>query len=164
MELATLDWVLLAILLASVLLGAWRGLVYEVLSLLAWVLAFAAAQWFAGQMAGLLPLSAVSEGTRYLAGFAVVFVLTLVVCALLIALLTKLVSAVGLRPIDRTLGALFGLLRGVLLLLAMVLVVGLTPLRQHAVWRASFGVQLLQAVYKTIRPLLPGEMVRYLPE
>ena len=41
------DWILLAVLLASLLLGAWRGLVYELMSMLGWIAAFVLAQWWA---------------------------------------------------------------------------------------------------------------------
>ncbi len=164
MTLAPLDWVLLAILLVSALVGVWRGLVYEVLSLVAWAVAFFVAQIFAADMGALLPMGATGEGTRYLAGFAVVFLLTLVACGLSIALLTKLISAVGLRPIDRALGGLFGLIRGLLLLMALVLVVGMTPLQKHDEWQASAGVHSLHSLYKAVQPLLPSEFARYLPE
>lgn len=164
MNLAPLDWVLLAILLVSALVGIWRGLVYEVLSLVAWVVAFLVAQWFAVEMGALLPMGSAGEGSRYLAGFAVVFLLTLVACGLTIALLTKLISAVGLRPIDRALGGLFGLIRGLLMLMALVLIVGMTPLQRHDEWQASVGVHSLQSLYKAVQPLLPSELARYLPE
>ena len=164
MNLAPLDWVLLAILLVSALVGIWRGLVYEVLSLVAWVVAFLVAQWFAVEMGALLPMGSAGEGSRYLAGFAVVFLLTLVACGLTIALLTKLISAVGLRPIDRALGGLFGLIRGLLMLMALVLIVGMTPLQRHDEWQAYVGVHSLQSLYKAVQPLLPSELARYLPE
>ena len=164
MTLAPLDWVLLAILLVSACVGVWRGLVYEVLSLVAWALAFFVAQLFAADMGALLPMGSAGEGSRYLAGFAVVFLLTLVAGGLTIALVTKLISVVGLRPIDRALGGLFGLIRGLLMLMALVLVVGMTPLHKHDEWQASAGVQSLQSLYKAVQPLLPGELARYLPE
>src|SRR4051812_27382656 len=100
-----LDWVFLAVLVASLLLGAWRGLVYEVLSVISWVAAFILAQWFAPQAAALLPLGNSSEVVRYAAGFVVVFIAVVFAGALSGLLIKKLVEAVGLRPIDRLLGA-----------------------------------------------------------
>lgn len=164
MDISTVDWALLAVLLVSVLIGAWRGVVYEVLSVMSWVAAFVLAQWFAGDVGWQLPMGTASETARYVAGFAVVFVVTLVVCALLIALMKKFVSAIGLRPIDRALGALFGLVRGVLLLLLVVLVVSRTPLQRHTAWQASLGPKLLGSVAKIVTPMLPSEVTRYLPE
>lgn len=163
MTIAALDGGFLVVLLLSALLGAWRGLVFEVLSLLAWVVAFLVAQTFAAQLAMVMPLSGLSDGVQYLVGFVLLFVLVLVACGLVVTLLKKVVAAVGLRPIDRALGALFGLVRGTLLLLAVVVVVGLTPLSRHAVWLASEGVPMLQGVYRSLLPLLPAELSGLLP-
>lgn len=158
------DWVLLAVLLVSVLIGAWRGLVYEVLSVAAWVSAFVIAQWLAADVGGRLPLGNASNEARYLAGLALVFVATLVACMLLIALLKRFVAVVGLRPIDRALGALFGLARGVLLLMVVVLVASRTQLQRQPDWEASAGVKAVGNLVKTVVPMLPPEVIRYLPE
>ena len=155
---------MLAVLLVSVLIGAWRGLVYEVLSVAAWVSAFVTAQWLAADVGGRLPLGNVSVEARYLAGLALVFIGALVVFVLLIGLIKRFVAVVGLRPIDRVLGALFGLARGLLLLVVLVLVASHTPLQHQADWRASVGVKALGNLVKTVVPLLPPEVIRYLPE
>ena len=101
---ATLDWVFLAVLLASLLLGAWRGLVYEVLSLLSWIGAFVAAQWLAPLVAGWLPMGGAGEPVRYAAAFVVVFIAA-VFAGPVGGAERKLVHAAGLRPVDRTLAA-----------------------------------------------------------
>ena len=108
----TTDWILLGVLALSMLVGAWRGLVYEVLSVLGWVLAFYAAQWLAPQVASMLPLQSVSQSVRYAAGFALVFIASIFTWGLVVFLIRKLVDSVGLRPVDRTLGAAFGLCAG----------------------------------------------------
>ena len=97
----TLDWILAGVLVFSLLLGAWRGLVYEVLSVLGWAASFYAAQWFAPQVAMLLGLQTVSEPIRYAAAFALVFIAAVFAAGLLAALLKRLVDAIGLRPVDR---------------------------------------------------------------
>ena len=74
---AELDLVFLAVLVLSLTLGAWRGLVYEVLSVASWIAAFVAAQWFAPVVAQRLPLGSSGDGVRYLAGFLVVFIAVL---------------------------------------------------------------------------------------
>ena len=74
---AVFDWVVLALLAASVLLGLWRGLVYEVLSVLNWIAAFVLAQWLAPRAAALMPLSRAGESVQYAAGFVVVFIVAL---------------------------------------------------------------------------------------
>ena len=135
---APIDWTFLAVLLVSMLIGAWRGLVYELLSLAAWVVAFFAAQWGAAEMADWLPLAQWQDSVRYAVGFAVVFVLVMFACSLLAWLVKKGIEAAGLRPADRSLGAVFGVLRGVLLLLAQVQV-GMRQRHQELVVYRTLG-------------------------
>jgi membrane protein required for colicin V production len=160
--LAGLDWIFLALLVASLVLGAWRGLVYEVLSVLGWAVSFYAAQWFAPQVATLLPLQSAAESVRYAAAFVLVFIAALFAAGLLAFLLKKLVEAMGLRPVDRTLGAAFGLLRGLILLLAATVVMNMTALRTSSWWQESRGAPLLEATLRGLKPVLPEQFSRYL--
>jgi membrane protein required for colicin V production len=157
------DWVLLAVLLVSLVLGAWRGLVYEVMSVLGWVVAFVLAQWWAPDVAGRLPLSDTAEPVRYAAAFVLVFVVAAFAGGLVAWATKKLVEAVGLRPVDRTLGAAFGLVRGVVLLLAVAVVVGMTPLKTSVWWTESGGAGVLAAALRGLKPVLPDEFGKYLP-
>lgn len=150
------------VLLFSMLLGAWRGLVYEVLSVLGWAVSFYVAQWFAPQVATLLPLQSASEPVRYAAGFVLVFIAAVFAAGLLAFLLKKLVEAIGLRPVDRTLGAAFGLLRGVILLLAAAVVMDMTALGSSPWWQESSGANALSATLRGLKPLLPEPFARYL--
>ena len=158
----TLDWIFAGVLLVSLVMGAWRGLVYEVLSLLGWVAAYFAARWFAPQVAEWLPLRSTSQTLRYAAAFVLVFIAVLIVAALLAALLKKMVNAAGLRPVDRTLGAAFGVLRGMLLLLAATVAVNMTALKSSPAWRESDGAGLLTATLGGLKPLLPEPFAKYL--
>ena len=159
---AALDWILLAVLVASLVLGAWRGLVYEVLSVLAWAVSFYAAQWFAPQVATMLPLQSAAEPVRYAAAFVLVFIAALFAAGLMAFLLKKLVEAIGLRPVDRTLGAAFGLLRGLILLLAATVVMNMTALRSSSWWQESRGAPLLEATLRGLKPVLPEQFAKYL--
>lgn len=157
-----LDWILAGILVFSLVLGAWRGLVYEVLSVMGWAVSFYAAQWFAPQVAILLPLQSVSDPVRYAAAFVLVFIAAVFAAGLLAALLKKLVEGMGLRPVDRTLGAAFGMLRGVILLLAVTVVMNMTALKSSAWWQESTGAQALTAMLVSLTPLLPEQFAKYL--
>lgn len=160
---AALDWVFLAVLVGSLLLGAWRGLVYEVMSVLGWIAAFVVAQWLAGDVAQKLPMGNAAETVRYAAGFAVVFIATVFAAGLLAWLTKKLVETVGLRPVDRTLGAAFGVLRGLILLLAVAVVINLTPLKTSGWWQDGVGPALATTALKGLKPALPADFARYLP-
>lgn len=160
---AVLDWVFLGLLMASLLLGAWRGLVFEVLSLAAWAVAFVAAQWFAPDVAAKLPMAGAGEAVRYAAGFVLTFVLAIFAGGLVAALVKKLMSAVGLAPVDRVLGASFGLVRGVIILLAATVVIAMTPLKSSGWWQESIGAAISSAALKGLKPVLPQEFGKYLP-
>jgi membrane protein required for colicin V production len=156
------DWILLAVLVFSLVLGAWRGLVFEVLSVLGWVAAFFLAQWFAPDVAEWLPLTSASEPIRYAAAFVLTFIGAVFVAGLLAALIKRLVEAIGLRPVDRTLGAAFGLVRGLVLLLAAAMVINMTPLKDSLWWQESQGAHLLSAALQGLKPALPDQFAKYL--
>ena len=160
---SAVDWILLAVMGLSLLLGLWRGIVREVLSLLAWVAAFYVSQMYAPRAAAWLPMEGSSEMLRYAAGFVVVFVAVLVAMALLAWVIQKLISAVGLGPLDRLLGSLFGLMRGVVILLAITVFVGMTPMRETEAWKQAQGAQWLQQFLHVLKPVLPADFGKYLP-
>ncbi len=97
------------------------------------------------------------------AGFALVFIAAAFAGGLVAWIVKRLVSSVGLRPIDRVLGAAFGLLRGLVFVLAATVVVGMTPLKSSDVWQASVGAGLSSAALRGLKPVLPEEFGKYLP-
>jgi membrane protein required for colicin V production len=161
--LSAVDWILLAVLGLSFLLGLWRGIVQEVLSLLGWVAAFYVSQMYAPLAAAWLPMEGSSQMLRYAAGFVVVFVAVLVATVLVSWVIKKLISAVGLGPLDRLLGSLFGLMRGVVILLAVTVLVGMTPMRDTEAWKQAQGAQWLQQFLHVLKPVLPADFGKYLP-
>jgi membrane protein required for colicin V production len=156
------DWILLGVLGFSMLLGAWRGLVYEVLSVLGWVVSFFVAQWFAPDLATRLPVQSASDPVRYAAAFVLIFIAAVFAAGLLAFVVKKLVAAVGLAPIDRVLGAAFGVLRGVILLLAATVVIDMTALKSSSWWQESKGAPVLTATLKALKPVLPEQFAKYL--
>lgn len=158
-----LDWVFIGILGISMAVGAWRGLVYEVLSVVSWLAAFVLAQWLAPDAARWLPMAGASESVRYAAGFVAVFIVAIFAGGLVAFIAKKLIAAVGLSPADRMLGALFGIARGVLVVLACTVVVGMTPLHTMALWQESTGAHIATAALGGLKPVLPQEFGKYLP-
>jgi membrane protein required for colicin V production len=156
------DWILIGIVLLSLLVGLWRGLVFEVLSLVGWVASFFIAQWLAVSVAVHLPLQGLSDPVRYAVGFALTFLACLVAAGLLATLSRKLIAVVGLLPVDRLLGAAFGALRGLVILLALAVVIGLTPLKTSDWWVQSQIAPLLSVVLTGLKPALPGSLSRFL--
>jgi len=162
-DIGWVDWTLLAILLASVLVGLVRGLAFEVLSLLGWLAAYFAAQAASPSLAPHLPVGAPGSALNVGAAFAVAFVVALVVWMLMARLIRLLIRATPLTLIDRTLGALFGLVRALVLLLAVATVVSYTPAVRAAPWQASHGAALLGVLLAGLQPVLPHAVARHLP-
>jgi membrane protein required for colicin V production len=157
---AVLDYVVIGVVAVSVLLGWWRGLVYEVLSLLGWVAAYMVAWLFAVDAEQYLPPSMGSEAVRQVAAFALLFVATLIVSGILAWLLSKLVKVAGMGWLDGFLGAVFGVLRGGFLVLVMVMLAGMTSLPKAKFWREAQLSAPLERVAMQARSWLPKGMAK----
>ena len=159
-----LDYAVLGVLAISVAWGVWRGLVREVMSLAGWVMAFLAANLFAGPLAEALPRSISREEIRLLIAFVAIFVVTLTLATITALLLAKFLKAVGLGGLDRTLGGLFGLARGLIILVAFALLAGLTRLPLDPIWTQSASGPVLGRTALQLKPWLPpafAERLRY---
>jgi len=150
-----LDYVVLGVFALSIGWGIWRGLVREVMSLVGWVIAFLAANLFAGPLADALPASIARPEYRSLVAFVGIFFVTLIVTALMAMWLAKVVHAAGLGSADRVFGALFGLLRALIIVLAVTIVAGFTSIPASTAWRASLSGAQLGAAATALKPWLP---------
>jgi membrane protein required for colicin V production len=159
-----LDAVVAAVLVSSIIISVIRGLVREILSLLGWIAAFVVANRFAENLAGMLPPAVPGVTLRLITAFAILFIGTLIIAALISAAIGMLLRASGLVLADRGLGGLFGLARGVLIILTAVILAGLTALPRQPFWRESFTAPLAEQAVRSIKPLLPdawAEHVHY---
>ena len=150
------DLCLIGVLVLSMLVGALRGLVYELLGLAGWVVAYVAARVLAPMLAPHMGLASLGSATNSAAAFVLAFIGVLIVWGLAAKLIRAIIHATPLRPGDRLLGAGFGVLRGLVLLLALVAAIGLTPIAGAAPWRESAGVDALTRVLQRLGPLLPA--------
>ena len=148
-----LDYAVLGVLVLSIAWGVWRGLVREIMSLAGWVIAFLAANLFAAPLAEHLPIA--RPEYRSLAAFVAIFFVTLIICTLGAVWLSKVLHAAGLGGLDRTLGALFGLLRALIIVLAFALAAGFTGFPRTAAWKDSLAGSQLAAAASALRPWLP---------
>lgn len=155
-SLGWIDTVFLAVLLLSAVVGLWRGVVYEVLSLLGWVIAWFCAQLW-GQDAAVqwLP-AALPAGMGRTVGYGLVFAGTLILWRILVWLVQQVVHASPVAPVDRALGGAFGLLRGAVILSAAVMLVGMTPLGARPAWQSSSAVQWTHWCLTWLAPILPS--------
>lgn len=154
------DYAVLMVIAASLLLGFWRGVVGEVLALAAWVLAFFVAREFAQPVSEFYGSLLGDRSMQYLAGFATVFVAVLVVVGIARLVVSFLLRAVGLGLIDRMLGAIFGIARGVLVVLIAVMLGGLTPLPREPWWKNAVFAPPLETAVLAMKPWMPEAMAK----
>lgn len=138
-----IDLAFAVLLLLSLVVGLIRGLIYEVLSVAGWVVAYLASRWAAPIVSPSIPVGSPGSSVNLGVSLVACFVGVLFAWGILTWLLQKLVQASPLRPADRAMGGVFGLVRGVLIGLVVCWVVGLTPLAQGAAWRSSAAVRVL---------------------
>ena len=155
------DIAVIVVVVLSALLGLWRGVIREVFALAAWIAAVVCMFLFGGRAAQMLPmlqLSAETAWLRSLAGHALVFLTVFVVLSVIGFVFSKLVKAVGLSFVDRALGMVFGVLRGALIVVLLVLMAGATSLPSFAWWRDSVTAKPLATFAAILRSKLPDDL------
>ena len=149
------DYVLLFLLAGFMLISMTKGLVREVISLVSWVVAFyILIPW--------LPNAVSGDVMRMIVAFIVLFIGTRIVMAILARLVNVVLHATGLTLLDRFLGALFGLAKGALVALALVLVCGMTKIPEQPFWKNAMFSPMAVQVAKMTMPYLPDYFVEYI--
>jgi membrane protein required for colicin V production len=148
------DFGFLLVLFVSVVISLFQGLVREMVSLGGWVGGFVLATIFGGKVAALLPLS-LGPFMSALIGFLLVFIGVLAVAWIVGLVMTSAVRAAGLAPADRALGAVFGVVRGLIIVLVVVVLAGLTPLPREPFWRDALLSGPFETTAMVLRPYLP---------
>ena len=156
------DYVVLAIIAISILVGAIRGFVTEAFSLAVWAAAFLVAFQFSGTLAMQLENHIELPSARTSLAFAGLFIGVLLVGGLVTFLVGKLVEKTGLDGTDRLLGGVFGGVRGVAIVLAIILVAGLTPVPQDPWWQTSRTIQSLMPLAEWSAQFLPDYILEHL--
>lgn len=162
MSINPLDGAVALVVVVSLVLGAWRGFLYELLSIVGWVAAFVAARLFAEDLAPALPMAGASPELKLVVAFVALFVAVAFLAGMVSWLVRKLASASALRPVDRSLGLVFGLVRAALILVLAGLVAGATPLAKQAFWVQSTTGEWLLWAGGQARALLPQDVGKVL--
>ena len=132
MTLPTVDIVILGLILLSAVIGLFRGLVKEVVSLAVWICAVVGATALAAPVSEYLTDIDVSGQIRVAIAFAIVFFGVLIAGGLLQWSLARLIASTGLGGTDRFLGFIFGALRGGLVVVGALIVV--RPFAETSDW------------------------------
>lgn len=157
------DYIVLAVLVLSALIGLMRGFVREVLSLIAYVVAFVAAIWWGPRVSNWLLFTIENGLLRSIAAYGALFILVLLLIGLLNMALGAVLDRTGLTPADHGLGALFGTARGVVIVLALVGLAGYTELPQEPWWQQARTSGAAVRGFQQIKALLPDSLAEWLP-
>jgi len=156
------DYLVLFVLAASVVISTLRGLVKEMLSLVGWVVAFVVANAYGAELAPLLPDVIPGATARLMAAFIALFLGVRILMGLLSLAIGALVAATGLSLADRGLGGLFGLARGIVIVLAAVILCGMTAIPQQEFWRAALLSPIAETGARTVKPFLPAALSQHI--
>jgi membrane protein required for colicin V production len=163
MPVSWLDIILVVIMLLSGFLAMVRGFTREVLSIFSWAVAAVAALYLTPKYWTLVESYFPSPGFAQIAFAAGVFIVFLVVVSLITLRISDTVLDSRVGALDRTLGFLFGLARG-FLLVAIVFILFSALARVQPEWvRNARSYNILQQTQVAIESLLPMNPEQYLP-
>ncbi len=156
------DIAILFVLGLSVIVGLLRGFVSEVWALACWIFAGWVA-WYCGPFVETwLPQDFASPGLRLVMAYVGCFILVVIAGSLVGYLLRRLVSGSGLSGTDRLLGLVFGLARGIAIIVLLVLMLGFTPFHRDAWWQESRLMPTFESAATWVKAYLPAELSNYL--
>jgi membrane protein required for colicin V production len=155
------DYLVLFVLACSIVISTLRGLVKEILSLLSWIISFVIANAFSEDLALLLPDVIPGNITRLIVAFLAIFIGVRLLMALFTRAVDAAIKASGLTLADRGLGGLFGLGRGLVIVLAFVLLCGMTAIPQQPFWKDALLSPLAETAARTVKPFLPGDVAKH---
>ncbi len=156
------DYSLLVLLIGSMLISLTRGFVKEVISLVSWIVAFYVAINYGKVLEPWLPQAISGDVLRIIVAFVVLFIGTRIVMMFLARLAGFVIRASGLSFMDRFLGALFGLLKGVLIALVLVLICGMTRIPKQPFWKNAMFSPVAEDAVRAVLPYLPAYFVEYI--
>lgn len=151
------DWSILAVIGLSSLFSLKRGFVKEALSLVTWVAAFIIARTFNPNLQTLLVDLVDTAVLRAIAAFAILFIGTLIVGAVINNLIGLLVKMTGLSATDRLLGVIFGVARGVIIVLVTIALLRVTPIAEDTWWKQSVMITKLQVLEQWSRSVFEDQ-------
>ncbi|KNH06040.1 Colicin V production protein [Candidatus Burkholderia brachyanthoides] len=156
------DYAVMAVIGLSALRGMWRGLIAEAFGLVGWVVAILIGGRFVGLVVPYIPAAwPGGQLTQWLVSFLLVVGAVLLLSQVLLALLTRITEVTELRGVDRSLGLLFGLARGAILVVILLALAGLTELPKMDFWRDALLRPTVEQGVGLLRPLLPDTLAAY---
>ncbi len=155
MEMTPVDFLIVGVVFVSAAISWLRGFTKEAISLLSWLLGLAAALRFTDRLAPHLPESLTLSSTRHMVAFVIIFVAVIVFGGAVSYMVNMKVSNSALSSVNRSLGILFGAVRGLLIACIAVAYLSTTEVTQHVAWQHSVLVKKLDPLIRQIRQAAP---------
>lgn len=156
-----IDYFIILVLIVSTIISMIRGFAKEAISLLMWILAIIIAARFAASLSQFFAAHIQSAQVRFALSFVILAIVTLILGSLLNYLLGELISKTGMGGTNRTVGLVFGLARGLVLISALILLAELTPLPRNHAWLHSFLLPHLIQLAGWLKSLVPLKYAHY---
>ena len=161
--LSPLDYGFILVLVLSMLFGVIRGFIQVAMSLAGWFVGLTAAHFLANFLVPYLTSTGLGETPRYALAFVVVFAIALMAWSILTLVLKNAINSVGLGGLDRLLGAIAGLARGVVIVISLTVLISISPAEQSETWQASKAVKMSKDAAHSIKPILPPTLAALIP-
>ena len=155
------DLTILAILVLSIVVSLFRGLIREVLSLLIWVGAFWLAWTFVDTGANWLQPYIELPSARHLLAFVALFLVALIIGGMINYLVGKMITKTGLGATDRFFGMFFGLARGIIAVTLLVLFLQATPFSHDPWWSESRLTPQFARMANWVKEKMPEDLAGY---
>lgn len=155
------DYIILIIIGLSVILSVMRGMIREVLAIVGLVAAFYVGITYTNQLLPMMPVDIPSDALRVLAAFLVLFLATLLLATLLGIALSAIFKKAGLGWLNRFLGAIFGVARGLLIVCVLVFLAGLTDIPKDPRWRNAMFSAPIEALVLSLLPWVPESIAKH---
>ncbi|HBA09865.1 MAG: colicin V production protein [Methylotenera sp.] len=155
------DYIVLIIIGLSVILSVMRGMIREVLAIVGLVAAFYVGVTYTNQLLPMMPIDIPNDALRVLAAFLVLFLATLLLATLLGIALSAIFKKAGLGWLNRFLGALFGVARGLLIVCVIVFLAGLTDIPKDSRWRNAMFSAPIEALVLSLLPWVPESIAKH---
>jgi membrane protein required for colicin V production len=149
------DYFILTVLIVSSIYGVYRGLIKEILSLTGLVLSFYLASNFDNSLANLVPIENKSD-FLIISAFILIFVSTLILTSLLIKIVSKVLKFAGLSILNRFFGFIFGMARGLVVVLVILYLNQLIPFINLIDPTESTLIPLLDPIFSIVLEYLPN--------
>jgi len=156
------DFGIIMIVAVLLVLGLVWGFVKIAIALGTWIAASVISFSFAPNLAAsVLQSSFDNPAIRLSVAMGILFILTLMVGALISFLIKQIISRAGLSGLDRVLGMILGATLGMLIVVALVFIAGLTPIPEYHWWKESILIERFETLVVWLQGYLPPDVAKY---